>query len=83
MTDLVERLRYEVIGEPTGITRMCREAADEIEQLREALKPFVEEKDWLGDDQLRLIASGHLYNNACDEEEAAQQIAARAALRGK
>jgi len=40
MTDIVERLRYEVIGEPTGITRMCREAADEIEHLREALKPF-------------------------------------------
>jgi hypothetical protein len=67
MTDIVERLRYETYGGP-NILPMCREAADEIEHLREAL-----------DD---LLMATELPGDHCELEPSKQR--ARAALsRGK
>lgn len=38
MSDLVSLLRFDVVGEPTQITRVCRQAADEIERLNRRVR---------------------------------------------
>lgn len=48
MSDIVERLRNH-IDDSLYVELMCEKAADEIERLREALKPFARMADACGD----------------------------------
>lgn len=59
MADIVERLRNPLTGQ-AFLRPICHEAADEIERLRAALRPFV---DWITRNDANYATAG--YGDAC------------------